>query len=155
MAKLNSEDRTKIIIAVISAVAVILAAVIGAAWSDIRSWFSQGNELAKLGGVWRGELTLYTGVKLDMTVTFEGNCSLNEVCGTVLMETPNANYCKADVTIVSLEDNRYMIEPSNLSASCLQNAEYRYFEYLDKNTLVYEVGEAGKVFSRGTLKRVH
>jgi hypothetical protein len=152
MTKSNSEDRTKIIIAVISAIAVIAAAVIGAAWGDIRGWFSEGKDLAKLGGVWRGDFTLTNGEPYNMTVTLGGNCALGKVCGTFQIETPNMMPCTADITIVSIEDKRFVFEASNMSASCIA-VDYQYFELVDDNSLIYEVGE-GASMGRGVLRKL-
>jgi hypothetical protein len=152
MTKSNSEDRTKIVIAVISAIAVIAAAVIGAAWGDIRAWVSEGKDLAKLGGVWRGGFTLTNGEPYNMTVTLGGNCTLGKVCGTFQIEIPNSMPCTADITIVSIKEGRYIFEASNMSDSCIE-VDYQYFEFLDGNSLIYEVGE-GASLGRGILRKV-
>ena len=152
MTKSNSEDRTKIVIAIISAIAIIAAAVIGAAWGDIRAWFSEGMDIAKLGGVWRGDFTITNGDPYDMTVTIGGNCTLDKVCGTFQIEIPSSMPCTADITIVSIEDRRFVFEASNMSGSCIA-VDYQYFELLDDNSLIYEVGE-GSSMGRGVLRKV-
>jgi len=152
MTKSNSEDKTKIVIAVISAIAVIAAAVIGAAWGDIRTWLSEGRDIAKLGGVWRGDFTLTNGDPYDMTVTLGGNCALGKVCGTFQIEIPNSMPCTADITIVSIKDRRYVFDANNMSDSCIA-VDYQYFELLNDNSLIYEVGE-GASLGRGVLRKV-
>ncbi|NOH03014.1 MAG: hypothetical protein HND47_14180 [Chloroflexi bacterium] len=152
MTKANSEDRTKIIIAVISAIAVIAAAVIGAAWGDIRSWLSEGKDMARLGGVWRGDFTLTNGESYNMTVTLGGNCMLGKVCGTFQIDIPNTMPCTADITIVSVKDKRYVFEAGNMSTSCIA-VDYQYFELVDDNSLIYEVGE-GVSMGRGVLRKL-
>jgi len=152
MTKSNSEDRTKIIIAVISAIAVIAAAVIGAAWGDIRAWLGEGKDIARLGGVWRGDFTLTNGEPYNMTVTLGGNCTLGKVCGTFQIDIQNATPCIADVIITSIKDDRYIFAASNMSNSCVE-VDYQYFEFLDDNSLIYEVGE-GASLGRGVLRKV-
>jgi len=74
------------------------------------------------------------------------------VCGTFQIEIPNSTPCTADITITSIKDRRYVFEVSNMSNSCVA-VDYQYFEMLDDNSLIYEVGE-GAAMGRGVLKRV-
>lgn len=113
-------------------------------------------DLTFLTGVWGGEFkTDYAG-PWDILLTLNGNCRINEICGTIQFDQAS---CTASVTIVSAINNRFdfIVEKVGEAPECLP-VDYQYFEYIGNDTMNYFVGwtdtEGLSVKGYGVLNRI-
>jgi len=109
-------------------------------------------ELNLLAGVWSGEFKTDDAGPWDILLTINGNCRLNEICGTVQYDQTS---CNASVKIISVEDNRYGFEVGKVGTGpeCLP-VDYQYLERLDDNTLKYVVMWSSNIEARGVLNKI-
>ena len=100
-------------------------------------------------GDWGGDITNSTE---DAKVSLKlGDCSLDKVCGTLLIETSGSDPCTGNIRFNAVKDNRLLFILQNRAPAC-GSARSEYLEILDANTLLYvSLGDDGEY--RGTIHR--